>query len=225
MIFFTCVNKEYKSLVPLYEYCIKRVYPKAVVVAENIRYNPACHRFLMCPGNDYVHITDVDILILPHEKTHEEYYGQFAFNGASYVRGATEASGRPWIGNDSRIAGGHVGLWPEWYKNTAEQREKFLCGNIESYREFDEVMLARIMRNTGYPIPTEPYTFFDGTKWDPEYRDLHLGDFQSNKFMKWKPDKKKMRELFEEPEFIRLSVNIDSFFRTMIKIATEYAYS
>ncbi len=225
MVFFTCVSREYKSLSLLYEYCIKRVYPKATVIVENIRFNPACHRFLMCPGKDYVHITDADILILPHKLTHEEYYSQFCVDGACYLRGATEASGKEWKEDNERICGGHVGFYPEWYDRTAKYRLDYLTGAIEDYREFDEVMLARIMKKAGYPIPEKAYTFPDGSRWDWEYRDLHLGDFQSTKFMKWKPDKEKLRELFAEPEFKRLAEDVDSFFRTMIKVATEYANS
>ena len=160
MLFFTCVNKEYKQLSSIYKYCVKRVYPDANVCVTQINNNASCSRFLVNPKSRYVHITDADILILPHEKTHEEYYSQFAVNGACYVRGCTEGGGKKWLDDSARIADGHVGFYEEFYTRTKWLR-KYYERHIENYREFDEVMLARILKLADYPIPEEPYTFHD----------------------------------------------------------------
>jgi hypothetical protein len=221
MIFYTCVDKKYKELIPLYKFCVNRAYPDAEVIVDQVTNYPSCYRFLNEIKGDYVHVTDADILILPHEKSHQEYYSRFEINGASYVRGATIACGKKWEGEVARICGGHIGLFPEFYRRTNKYRaEEINC--LDSNREFDEIMLCRILRNAGYPIPKEPYTFFDGTPWDWEYRDLHLNDFASLKFKKWSPNREKVADLITDPEFRSISSNLSSYWRTMLRIAHDY---
>lgn len=223
MVFFTCVSKNYRELIPIYTYCVKRVYPEAEVVINKEPFKPSCQRFLKKIDSDYVHVTDADIFILPHEKTHKEYYSQFAVKGASYLRGATEGSGKEWIGDLSRIAGGHVGFFPEYYERTEKLRSEYGQLTIEDYREFDEVMLCRILRRAGYQIPEIPYTFPNGEKWDTRYRDLHLHDFATTKFLKWKPPIEEVKSLVFDPEFRALAVNLSSYWRSLIHKVQEYA--
>lgn len=222
MTFFTCVSKEYVELTKLYIYCVKRAYPDEEVIVSKEPRNTSCQRFLKEVEGEYVHITDADIFILPHEKTHQEYYSQFAFQGASYLRGATEGGGKSWKGDYARIAGGHLGFTPEFYEATREVRADFSKGPFEAYREFDEVMLCRILRASGYPIPEKPYRFFNGAQWDWEYRDLHLNDFLAFKYLKWQPHRGKVKELITEPEFISLSKELSSYWRMLIHKIGEY---
>lgn len=222
MKFFTCVSKHYRDLIPLYTFCVNRVYPKADVVIFKEPNYPSIQRFMKEVDGDYIHITDADILILPHDKTHQEYYTQYMVNGASYLRGATVSGNKTWTGDKSRICGGHISVTPEYYLRTREIRSKYLSRGFESYREFDEVLLSKILEESGYPIPDEPYTFPDGTPWDWEYRDLHLQDFASNKYLKWLPDKGKIRDLVSDPEFRAITADIDSYWRTLIHNVQEY---
>ena len=205
-MFYTCADGIHKELAPIYKYCAKRIGEKAVVDFEK---NPSSIRFLKNPIADYVHVTDIDILLLPHERTHRKYYSQYVVNGASYIRGATEAYFRKWEGKDSRICGGQVGFFPEYYARTVEFRDYYLNPrHIENYREFDEVMLYRILHQSGYPIPDSAYCFPNNEPWDWEYRDLHIGDFRTLKYLKWKPDKKKVRDLMEDETFKSLCQNL-----------------
>lgn len=222
MIFYTCVSKHYRELIPLYKFCVKRVYPEAEVIIDKEAYHPSCKRFLKEVKGEYVHITDADILILPHDKTHQEYYSQFETHGACYLRGATDAGGKEWHGDMARIAGGHIGVFPEYYTRTADARAEYMGGAIEDYREFDEVMLARILKKSGYVIPEKPYTFPNGRSWDWEYRDLHLHDFASMKFMKWKPDREKVKGLIVDDDFRALTADLSPYWRNLIHTAQEY---
>lgn len=222
MIFYTCVSGIYRELIPLYTFCINRVYPEAEVIVDKEPLQPACKRFLKHIKGEYVHVTDADILILPHEKTHQEYYSGFECNGACYLRGATEAGGKNWTGDFARIAGGHVGFMPEYYDRTKNIRSEYRSGKFKEYREFDEVMLADILRRSGYPIPDRAYTFPNGAKWDWEYRDLHIHDFASMKFLKWKPARDKVKALITDIGFRRLTVDLSPYWRNLIHKIQEY---
>jgi hypothetical protein len=197
------------------------VYPYEKVVIVTTK-NPSSQRFLIEQCAEYVHVTDADILILPHKLTHYEYYSQYKVRGASYLRGCTEGGGVTWTGDSARICGGHVQFYPEYYEDTKKKREYFMK-NLGSYREFDEVMLSQILKDSDYPIPEKPYTFNDGTEWNKEYRDLHLQDFASFKFEKWKPDKAAIRDLFEDAHFNYLVSQLDSFWRMIFKKVNLYA--
>jgi hypothetical protein len=225
MVFYTCVSGNYRELAVLYEFCVKRVYPDAKVIISKEPSNPSCKRFLNRVDGDYIHVTDIDILILPHEKTHQEYYSQFRSKGACYLRGATEAAGKEWSGDQARIAGGHVGFFPEYYERTEIARSEYLKGKIEDYREFDEVMLARILRRSGYQIPEIAYTFPNGTKWDWDYRDLHLHDFATQKFLKWKPNREKVADLITDHDFREIVSGLSPYWRNLIHRVQEYALS
>jgi hypothetical protein len=220
--FYTCVSGEYVCLSRLYRFCIERVYENVEVIIDKEPRYPGCKRFLKEIEGEYIHITDADIFILPHEKTHQEYYSGHQVNGASYLRGATESGKKTWDGDLARIAGGHIGVTPEFYLKTAAARAEYREGRFESYREFDEVMLARILRASGYPIPEVPYTFPDKTNWDWEYRDLHLNDFASMKFMKWQPNREKVKDLISSRDFILLSKELSSYWRTLIHNIHNY---
>ncbi len=220
-MFYTCSSGIFKELAPLYKYCAKRIGEKAQVDFEH---NPSFVRFLKNPCADYVHVTDIDILPLPHDRTHKSYYSQYEVNGACYIRGATEAYARKWDGPDSRICGGHVGFFPEYYERTVELRKHYLNPrNIEDYREFDEIMLYRILNKSGYPIPAKAYCFANGDAWDWEFRDLHLGDFRTLKYLKWKPDVKKVRELIEDETFKSLSQDVSPAWKELLDKVREYA--
>ncbi len=222
-MFFTCVSGRYSELVPIYKYCIKRVYPNEEVMVFEVG-NPACWRFLIELEAVYVHVTDIDILILPHERTHEDYYREHECMGASYVGGVRKNKNGFWGGHKTRICGGHVGLTPEYYRKTWSEREFYKRDLTIPYREFDEVMLYGILQKSGYPIP-DTYCFPDGTQWDKEYRDVHIGDFRGGRFKKWRPNKDAMKELFSEPEFKQLKAKLSTDWQVIFEKMRRYSIS
>ncbi len=182
-------------------------------------------RFLAEQKND-CHVTDIDILILPKKVSHTEYYKQYLHNGASYVRGALYAKDRDWVAEHARIAGGHVYLTKEYYDKTRDLRSGYLNNEFEEkFREFDEVLLQNLLSSYGCIIPKKPYHFPCGTEWDKDYRDLHLGDFRSQAYLKWMPNKMQVLELFNETEFILAAKNAAKPFKELIKSAYKYAIS
>lgn len=222
MLFFTCASGVYKELIPIYKYCVNRAYPEASVKILETD-GPARDRFLINPIDDYVHVTDIDILILPKDISHEEYYGSRMVNGASYLRGAIQANGKTWENAQSRICGGHISFTPEFYDKTKEIREFYSKeSNCMDYREFDEVMLYRILDYHKYPIPKNAYTFPNGESWDKEYRDLHINDFWGVKYLKWAPDKQKVGDLMLDTEFIKLCKNLSPRWLNLINNIIRY---
>jgi hypothetical protein len=223
-MFFACASGDYVELKPLYKFCVNRVYPEQEVVVLNID-NPSVKRFLIHPTYipvDYVHVTDIDILILPQEKTHQEYYTSHAHMGACYLGGVKKSKTGIWDGTKRRVAGGEVGFLPEYYQRTSVLRHRFLSEPISPIRENDEIVLCRILKHAGYPIP-DVYKFPDGEPWDINYRDLHLGDFRGKQYMKWNPDKNKIRDLVSEPEFISIYKTLSTKWQELIERVVLYS--
>lgn len=218
MLFYTCADRKYFELRHVYEYCARRAYPGAGVRIDMTE-NPSVDRFLIDPGSDRVHITDIDILILPNEKKLETYYDEHMLNGASYTRGVIYGADKTWERELSRVTGGHFSVTREYYKRTSDSRKEV---KTEFYREFDEVVLNRILASSGYVIPNDSYHFPDGHKWDTTYRELHLGDFRSEKYLKWQPDKKKMAELFKDRHFVTLVRALSKDWKDLFNKALEY---
>jgi len=218
--FFACADGVYTDLIPIYKYCVKRVYPRAEVRVDKINH-PACSRFLFNPKFDYVHITDIDTLVLPHEKSHLEYYSEHVCKGACYLRGFKGKHGK-WTGDKTRICGGQFGAFPEFYEKTKWIRGYFRINHFQNYRQWDEVMLYHILKDGDYPIPEETYTFPDGENWDKEYRDLHIGDFIKGIHTRWNPDKEKLKTLFEEKEFKKLVYNLTPKWYSVMESIKNY---
>lgn len=98
-----------------------------------------------------------------------------------------------WVGDFQRIAGGFVMLYPAWWKKTKTQRKywdnQLKQGKWGHFREADEVMLYRIIRDSALPIaPKVPF---------PRYlRQIHLGDFRTNMAVR-NQNMQKMRALVD----------------------------
>lgn len=224
MKFFTCASGKHEDLIPLYKFCAKKAYPEAEVEVR-ITDNPSFDRLLINPIGEYVHVTDIDIFILPHERSHEDYYSQYLINGASYLRGCLVCRGREWNGDETRISCGHIGFKPSYYEKTVVSRKYYSDPeNREFYREFDEVMMYRILNGQGCTIPEKPYCFANGDPWNKEYRDLHLNDFYSvERPAFWAPDKKKIRNLLEDKEFKAMSKDINKKWQRLLENVSRYA--
>jgi len=161
-------------------------------------------------GYDYWHPTDIDFIMLRQKRPHIEYYKHIMEKTQQIYAGArgpikgfcrVEISPAGWIGNYQRIAAGcFAAKVPEWFNKTRRVREGYIDifkrdGNDRydthkpgSYREYDEVMLFRIVRDSCMSTPNKKDHFIYGKKMNACYRSIHLGDF---KFVKrWKNIKK-----------------------------------
>ena len=183
-------------------------YPDGVSICNTLRHLIPAKRFL---GYDYVYVTDIDFIILPHKVSIEAYFAQrIQETGLPYAsfRGPYNAPKRPgingtgWKGDFVRIADGTLMLKnPEWFNKTKKMRGKYRelvkAGRSDgidperpaSYREYNEVMLFRIARGSGLKTPTVRYKFVNGKGYNRLYRDIHIGDFRYNRRYR----KKKMR--------------------------------
>jgi len=159
---------------------------------------------------DYLYITDIDFLHVP-SNMFSVFIKEIETSGVPYaaVGGATSKPFRDsiapggWVKEFKRIACGYVMLKvPEWFDKTKAivkyYNEIVRSGGHDSidkhpscsYREYDEVMFARICKKAGLKTPKKKMTFISGEPLNPRYRNIHLGDF---KFEKRYSDMKKMR--------------------------------
>jgi len=129
---------------------------------------------------DYIMITDADLLLyvdpFPAHIERIDANNPFAAHHGAWKRPHRPEICDLWEGRFERITGGMVCVTPEWYKRTLQARFKYvedlLTGREGLYRECDEVILGRIVRESGMNIPGN---------WFP--RDLigiHLGDFKES---------------------------------------------
>lgn len=198
-------------------------------------------RHLVDPGHFYnythVYTTDIDFLIFPHEPTLLEYYDRIMkVTGLPYAaaRGPYQKPRRPevtkegWVGNFARLASGFVMVRnPEWYNATVSVRKKYLellrkgehdqfdLHPAGSYREYDEVMLSRICRQSGLPISGWKNCFSNGHKFNALYRDIHLGDFKFTH--RWQNQKKMGRRLMEDNMNVYFELDPDPAWQQIIQ--------
>jgi len=133
---------------------------------------------------DYVMINDLDMLnfIDPWQWfiMQMSYTKPFAgYHGATRKPYRKEVCEK-WVGDFERTAGGIFCVSKNWWKQTREQRlidDDNLKHRI-GYREYDEVMLSRIIKRSGMIVPPNKYL-------PSPCRGLHLGDFKfENRYTK-----------------------------------------
>ena len=174
-------------------------YPDRTSVCNTLRHLIPQEHF---EGFDYVYITDIDFLLFRHSPTLGEYFAHIIKKtGQPYAsfRGPLGKPYRPyinatgWKGNFTRIADGTLMLkTPEWFNMTNKARSLYakLVRNSKhdtfdkiipaSYREYNEVMLYRICKLSKIKTPTKRRKFLDGSAYNDNYRDIHLGDMKFN---------------------------------------------
>ena len=161
-------------------------------------------RFLGNPSieND-VYVTDVDIL--PVYKGIIEWCREQAriMNTCYYSpHGCWKYPVRfegGWRESNERLTGNCVYLTQKWYGITERERYHYLKNVANLYREYDEVMLCRIIKMCKLPIAQSKYS-------PAEYKGIHFGDF---KFEHRWTNKKKMN--------IRLCDTVVKMYRNLLQ--------
>ena len=135
---------------------------------------------------DYVLILDIDLLLFtdPFPWMISELKGKcFMGHHGPYTKPKRPGIS-PWHGNMERIAGGFFLVTKDWWEKTAGSREFFASTlknsnlRLGTYRESDEVMLARIVKEAGMLVPESKY-------FPSELRGVHLGDFKASMSHRW----------------------------------------
>lgn len=111
-----------------------------------------------------------------------------------YSRPHRPAICESWTRDFERIAGGFVVLFPEWFIRTKKQVAWYdsllLTGKWGHFRESDEVMLFRIVRDSGLPIaPKVPFPRV--------LRHIHFGDFKNGMEVRYR-SKKRMKSILDK---------------------------
>jgi len=148
-------------------------------------------RFIMPDVNygfyDNILITDIDFILFPTNPSIFEYHiaemkkNNWCFYGhhGPWNKGCTFEGG--WKGEHERISGGFFLITQEWlartYKSRLKHYELVKEGKEGIYREEDEVILCKIQKESGLPVPKEKTT-------QMEFCGIHLGDFKFEK--RWK---------------------------------------
>jgi len=134
-------------------------------------------------GADYVFMTDIDFLWFPSEINILEWHlnlmrkNETCFAAHHGPRQKPRRFPGGWKGDRERVSGGCVMVTPKWYFETSELRGIYLknvfSGEIDDYREVDEVMLCRLIKRSGLPVPQSKY-------FPQKLRGVHLGDFKES---------------------------------------------
>lgn len=148
-------------------------------------------------GMDYVIFTDADLLLFRNSPTLLEWHLKrlkkmkscyAGHHGPYRKKYRPEISKEGWVNNFERVSAGFLMVTPKWFKKTLKARKAFirvaLSGKLGGFREFDEVMLGRITKSSGLPMPPKGFCM--------KQRGIHLGDF-----------KKQMKRRFKSPSRIK----------------------
>lgn len=137
-------------------------------------------------GMDQVLFTDCDLLLFRNDPTLLKWHLKrmkamntcyAGHHGPKHHIFRPEISPEGWKGRFERVSGGFLMVTPKWFRKTKAARKKYLRiamkGKLGGFREFDEVMLGRIMRKSGLPMPPMGFCM--------KQRGIHLGDFKLRK--------------------------------------------
>jgi hypothetical protein len=139
----------------------------------------------------YVLITDADLLLFQDPLSwHLLQMTQSGNDTFACHHGPWKKPYRPeispegWGGNFERVAGGFVLVTPAGFDKTREARYKYrdMMAHdrlpFEMFREADEVILGRILKESQLPMPKEK-------RFPAELRGVHAGDFKSSMTHRW----------------------------------------
>jgi hypothetical protein len=148
---------------------------------------------------DEVLVTDVDMFFTLMRRDIFDYCRYNKENDMIYVtHGPYHKPHRPeicpeWKGDYERAAAGLVCLYKNWWHKTDIIRGRYdLClrfgTKIKDFREVDEVILGRIIKESGFSIPKVPLNY--------HMRPIHYGDFKSTMKHRY-TNRNKMRSLLD----------------------------
>ena len=198
------VPRETLKLIPYEGWTVKdqcfKDFPDKSSITNSLRFLIDKKEF---KGYDYIMIRDIDFLMFPHKVSHADYFIRRMKRMRVPYYGIRGPYSHPrryninrigWRRDFTRIAGGTVVVKnPDWFDKTLRMRGKYrhyLKHNMSdgfdshkpaSYREYDEVMLYRIMKKSGLKIPRRKNKDILGKSAPKRYRDIHLGDFGKRK--------------------------------------------
>lgn len=179
------------------ENCFSK-YPDKASITNSLRFLIGSGEF---KGYDVVFVRDIDFLIFKGKISHAVYFKRrmkklpyFGVRGPYQRPRRPQVNGIGWKRNFLRVAGGiFVFKNPEWFniagKKLSYYRKLLIKNEMEkqdrkplaSYRESDEVMLGRIIKDSGLPVPKRKGKDVYGVGMPKKYRDIHLGDFGKNR--------------------------------------------
>lgn len=157
-----------------------------------------CLRFIVSDGlqrYDHVMVTDIDLLLFENPW----YWHMALLQGRPFAghHGPRRKPRRPeicssWENDYERFAGGFFMITKDWWPITAMAREiwatSLRSGAWGTFREADEVMLARIIKGSQMDVPQSKV-------FPTELRGIHIGDFKFDH--RW-TDQSKMEKLLDK---------------------------
>lgn len=202
LLIYTICDKEYEWYIPLFARSMALANPKQtfeISVVGNVnnavldlidndkatvfnynghdskKYTTASLRFLLPPKQStFTHylITDIDMMFMPENSTiidqhckHMEKDGTICFE--NWIS--------QYIGGDPRMPGVHF-VTQQWFEKTESIRKAELDKLVEHGANeyyYDEVMLGRIVRDSGLPLPPQVAKLW-------RHHGIHLGDWRIN---------------------------------------------
>ena len=222
--------------------CIKE--PRFVIMPDhkvdypNLKSTTNSLRFITDSLRCETFITDVDFFFTKTSQNIFSYCEQNRFNDYYFgTHGPFAKPHRPevcpsWTGNFERVAGGFFMAYKGWWDKTQKQRERYddslRRGEYGYYREADEVMLARIIKDSGLPMPAQ-------TPLPRQVRNVHLGDFKPTMKHRY-TNRNKMRAILDiqcvndfliaksDPVFIEIRkiVSKNAQMKQILDIAFDY---
>ncbi len=194
----TVVDKTYMAYAPMFVWCCKQVYPsydiklflrdpcpydltgaEVIPLFEKFPryvYNSIALRFVVPPkyyeGYDHVYVGDIDIMIMPERIALDEFHrNEMVTTGLSYSNSLRNI--HHYCGYQS-VSGLHFAS-KHWFDQTEEQRAIYYRllerGLIGLYREYDGLMLYRMIEKSGLKLPAK-------LKLKKRHHGIHLGNFR-----------------------------------------------
>jgi len=226
----TIASGEYQWYIPMFLDRLQKEYPQAeplvyvrgdAVIQEPWRskvlkveddafptdgYSTACMRYVYCDDRirkcDFVLITDCDMLLM---KETPPLVDQHMRSCEKWGLGCYDNYISTWSASDPRIPGVHF-VTREWFTKTETVRKKYADelrkDGARSY-EWDEIMIGRIIRESGLPPAPEVLNLW-------AHHGIHLGDWRRRLELKLKyslPDAFQtmyMKRLVEDAPFMEI---------------------
>ena len=149
---------------------------------------------------DYLFITDADLLIFQTQPSMADWHIKRMISIGSCFAGhhgpwkrkyRPEVNTAGWKGDFERVSGGFFMATPKWFKKTKKARKKYrkLIENgkyDDTYREADEVMIGRILKESKLPIPKMRKV----ENFNIDIRGIHYGDFKGTMKKRYKSPRK-----------------------------------